>query len=216
MRRLSLLLIAGLALLPLTLSGCSASKPTRFYVLSEMPDVTTSTSATQSTSTGRGPAIGVGPITLPKYLDRPQIVTHLNTNSLAQADLDQWGGDLDDNITRVLAANLAKLRNTDRVSIYPWKDGVPVDYQVTLNIARFERDISGSVVLDVFWTVSNPLDATTMKMRHSVYRDDGAKSAIIGIDGATDSPAPFEAVAAAMSRDLEALSRDIAKTIGAP
>ncbi len=204
MRRHPLLLIAGFCLLPLALAGCSAGTPTRFYVLSEMPD------APAATHTAQGPAIGVGPITLPKYLDRPQMVSHVNANSLAQADTDQWGGDLEDNITRVLAANLSKLLGTDRVSLYPWKDRAPVDYQVALDVARFEQDVDGSIVLDVFWSVANPTDGSPMQMRHSVYRDDGAKATFGSAGGAH-----FEAVAAAMSRDLESLSRDIAKAIGA-
>jgi hypothetical protein len=53
-------------------------------------------------------------------------------------------------------------------------------------------------------------------MRHTVYRDGGAKAIAASSSSAPDNGALFEAVAAAMSRDLELLSRDIAKTIGAP
>ena len=92
----SALRIAVFLLLPLGLLGCGSDQPTRLYVLS----ATVPKSVTMSPN---GVAIGVGPITLPKYLDRPQMVTGVSGNELSQANLDQWGGDLNDNITRALA-----------------------------------------------------------------------------------------------------------------
>ena len=92
-------ILAGLVLL--TLAGC-ADKPTRLYVL-------TATTEKPAATSPSGLAIGIGPITLPKYLDRPQIVSSVEANSLDQANFDQWGGDLNDNITRVLATNLSNL-----------------------------------------------------------------------------------------------------------
>ena len=59
----------------------------------------------------------------------------------------------------MLATNLSNLLATDRVSLYPWKDGAPVDYQVTLDVSRFEQDKDGSSVLSVFWSIVNPRTA---------------------------------------------------------
>src|ERR1700756_2921799 len=146
------------------LAGCGSDKPTRLYVLSAMPE-------TSDMPSNHGVPIGIGPVTLPKYLDRPQIVTRVQDNSLNQADLDQWGGDLYDNITHVLAANLSNLLKTDRVSLYPWKDRAPIQYQITLDITRFERDVDGSAVLSVFWSFVGPNDGQVLVMRRSTYRD---------------------------------------------
>ena len=121
-------MLAGLVLL--ALAGC-ADKPTRLYVL-------TATTEKPATTSPNGLAIGIGPITLPKYLDRPQIVSSVEANSLDQANFDQWGGDLNDNITRVLATNLSNLLAMQDL-LYPWKDGAPVDYQVTLDVSRLSR-----------------------------------------------------------------------------
>src|SRR5262249_15427544 len=104
-----------IVLLLLTLGGCSNTSPTRFYVLSAMTDQAAAVP-------GKGPAVGIGPITLPQYLNRPQIVTPVSGNQLAVAEVDQWGGDLNDNVTRALATNLSSLLETDRVFPFPWKD----------------------------------------------------------------------------------------------
>ncbi|HKF61278.1 MAG TPA: PqiC family protein [Dongiaceae bacterium] len=191
-------ILLGFALLALT--GCPGNAPTRLYVLTATTDKPASTSP-------EGAAIGVGPITLPKYLDRPQIVTRVAANSLDQANLDQWGGDLNDNITRVVATNLSNLLATDRVSLYPWKDGAPVDFQVTMDISRFEQDKDGNAVLNVFWSIVNK-DGTMLLMRRSSYTQPAGEPA-----SQSDNARPFDAQAAAMSRDLALLSHDIATAI---
>ena len=193
-------ILLGLALLGL--AGCPFNAPTRLYVLTATTDKPASTSP-------EGAAIGVGPITLPKYLDRPQIVTRVAANSLDQANLDQWGGDLNDNITRVVATNLSNLFATDRISFYPWKDGAPLDYQVTMDISRFEQDKDGNAVLNVFWSIINPKDGTVLLMRRSSYSQSAGEPA----SSQSDNPRPFDAQAAAMSRDLALLSSDIATAI---
>ena len=202
MRRNPALLLAALLLAPLALAGCGTDKPTRLYKLSPVAENAEGTSP-------RGVAIGVGPITLPKYLDRPQIVTRVAANSLDQANLDQWGGDLNDNITRVVATNLSNLLATDRISFYPWKDGAPLDYQVTMDISRFEQDKDGNAVLNVFWSIINPKDGTVLLMRRSSYSQSAGEPA----SSQSDNPRPFDAQAAAMSRDLALLSNDIATAI---
>src|SRR5262247_789000 len=121
--------LGAAVLLSLALGGCSNTPPTRFYVLSAVADQA-------AAIPGKGPAIGIGPITLPQYLNRPQIVTRVSGNQLAVAEFDQWGGDLNDNLARTLAANLSSLLETDRVSLYPWKDEAPIDEQVTIDVVN--------------------------------------------------------------------------------
>ena len=136
-------LIAG----PLLLSGCSESKPSRFFVLTPL-------AATTDTG-GRGPALGVGPVVIPQYLDRPEIVTRSSDNQLQLAEFDQWGGRIGDNITRALAENLSGILKTDRVSIYPWTDSSALTDQISVDITQFERDPSGAVTLTAFWNIAD-------------------------------------------------------------
>jgi uncharacterized protein len=190
-------------------AGCANTPPTRFYVLSAIDEQPAATP-------GKGVAIGVGPVSLPQYLNRPQIVTRIGGNQMAMAEFDQWGGDLNDNFTRVLAANLSSLLKTDRVSLYPWKDEAPVDEQVAVDVVNFEQDAAGKSVLTAYWSILDPRKAQVKLMRRSTYRDGGAT--VQAASGTADpgqqgSPRPYDAVAAAMSRNLAALSRDIADAI---
>jgi len=194
-----------LAAAVMSLAGCGTDKPTRLYVLS-------ATSAQPATMSPQGIGIGVGPVTLPKYLDRPQIVMGVSANELSQANLDQWGGDLNDNITRVLATNLSNLLGTERVSLYPWQNRAPIDYQVTMDVTKFEQAADGSTVLSAFWSITNASDGSVLQMHQSTYRDAGAAGEA-GSQTTTAGARPYDAVVAAMSRDLGALSRDIAAAI---
>src|SRR4029077_20509436 len=66
----------------LLLGACSLLAPrdrSRFYVLTPLA-VTDPTSS--ATPPGRRMALGLGPVNVPSYLDRPEIVTRVNPNEL--------------------------------------------------------------------------------------------------------------------------------------
>jgi len=105
-------LLIGLA----SSAGCAwRSAPTRFYVLAGVPR---STAAARSAEPGRGPTLGVGPVTLPGYLERANIVTRRG-EELDVADFDRWGEPLSDSVPRAIAASLAMLLGTERIVIFP-------------------------------------------------------------------------------------------------
>lgn len=203
-------MLTALVLAP-ALYACSTTSPTRFYVLSSITG--------KPEGTPSNVAIGVGPINLPQYLDRPQIVTRLSSNQLVVGEFDQWGGQLDDGFARTLAGNLSVLLQTDQVRIYPWKDAQSLTYAVTIDVINFEQDVDGSSLLDVYWSLLEPQTERVKLRRHATYREPGgtpiteaqARSAG-GLLGDNKSR-PYDSVVAAMSRNLGALSRDVAKAI---
>ncbi|HWA43889.1 MAG TPA: PqiC family protein [Hypericibacter adhaerens] len=184
--------------LPLLLSACAGSKPVRFYVLTPLAEITGVGNAA-----GRG--IGVGPVVIPQYLDRPEIVTRSSDNRLDLAEFDQWGGRIGDNITRVLADNLSGLLDTDRISIYPWTDASSLADQVTVDITQFERDQSGAVTLIAFWSITDLQSGKVLRNGRSSIE----KPVAAGGTGGYDS------IAAAMSEALASLSQEIAAAIKA-
>jgi uncharacterized protein len=95
-----------LGLCLMALGGCASTQAARFYVLSALPGGGT---ASPGAAAERGLAIGVGPVTLPKYLDRPQIVTFTSPYALNVAEFDRWAEPLESTFVRVLAENLALL-----------------------------------------------------------------------------------------------------------
>jgi uncharacterized lipoprotein YmbA len=54
-------------------------------------------------------SIGINPIVVPAYLDRPQIVTRIGANELEMAKFHCWAEPMEDSLGRVLAEDLSNL-----------------------------------------------------------------------------------------------------------
>jgi uncharacterized protein len=182
------------AALLLMVAACSQSAPTEFYTLSGMQVPPGGSSAPKT-------AVGVGPVILPDYLDRPQIVTRASGNRVMLANFHSWVEPVDGMFTRVLVGNLSSLLATDNVVAVPQRRPLPLDYQVEVDVARFDADVSGRAVLDARWRV---------------FGKDG--DTLIGEGRSTivepvDEPGSYEAIVAAMSKALARMSSAIAGTI---
>jgi len=182
----------GVALL--VLSGCLGSPPTQFYLVPSLTSPDTTSPAGQ-----RDLTLGVGPVTVPPYLDRPQIVTRASRAKLVLADLDQWAAPLHDTIARALAENLSLLIPTERVLLHPWPRTIDPDYQVTVEVLQFDRGPGNQVVLVARWSL---LDHDG---KERVLRTARLSQAAGGAD--------YEAMVTAMGRTLEVLAQDMATTL---
>ena len=206
MRRMPLgALVAALAL-GVLVAGCAGeSQPSRFYVLSYPTEL----AGTESATTMRdGLGLGIGPVKLPQYLDRSQIVRRSDGNSLTLDEFDRWGGRLQDNFVTVLAEVLSDKLETDRVSVYPWSRPEEVDYQVIVNVTAFEIDSTGMSVLDARWTIVDSRRQSVLSMARTSLREAVAK------DGASpDQGVDYDAAAAAMSRNIAELGDVIAAEV---
>ena len=147
---------AALALLTLPvallLAGCgSSSAPTRYYVLTPLA----SAPAAAQLAGPREVSVLVTAVRLPQYLDRPQIITRGGDNRLQVSDHDQWGGNLRQDMTRVLAQNLGRLLGSDRVVTAPHSlRASQPDFRVEVEVLRFERAPDGRVHLAAKWWLS--------------------------------------------------------------
>ena len=125
--------------------GCLGRSPAvRHYTLGALPGA------------GAGSeelAIGLGPVTFPAYLDRPQFVTRLEGSELAVDELNRWAGGFQSNVVGALADGLSARLGTDRVFLDPGASPFPLAYQVAVDIHRFEGRLGGDLVLRARWVV---------------------------------------------------------------
>jgi uncharacterized protein len=129
------------------LVGCApGTTTTRFYVLSAAP-------APAPALPVRDVTVGVGPVTLPAYLDRPQVVTRTGRDEVDIAEFDRWAEPLRDAVPRVLAENLAGQIPADRVVVFPWRATRGVLYQVAVEVTRFDGATGSEAVLRARWRV---------------------------------------------------------------
>lgn len=179
--------------------GCGTSQPSHFYLLRAMsPGSVSGLSETNPSSL----SFGLGPVTLPKYLDRPQIVTKSSAHKVDLAEFHKWAEPLSDNVSYVLSENLSALLLTDRIAQYPWPGSTSVDYQITVDVLQFDGTMGEEAVLVARW---------------SLLRDDDKTVIITKKTRATHRPTSqdYEALVEAMSQNLEDLSREIAEAIKA-
>jgi uncharacterized lipoprotein YmbA len=183
-----LLMIIGMALT----SGCASSPNTRFYVLTPLPATTTDVAG--------GMAVGVGPLDLPEYLDRPQLVTRTAENELRLAEFERWAESLKYSFTQVLTSNLAVLIPTQRLFVYPWRRAITVDYQVQAQVSRFDRAVDGDSVLVVRWAILAGDSGREWLRQESTYRQ-------------TPTGPDAAATVAAMNQTLTDFSREVAAAL---
>jgi hypothetical protein len=142
---------AAFAVILLVLAACGSSPPSRFYTLhptlSQKPLQAAAAWAPKK-------VVGIGPVEIPDYLDRPQIVTRSTQNRVSLSEFDLWGGALKADINRVLVENLCAILPPDRFSPIAWTQGIPMDYRVTLNVIRFDVKPGEEVKLCAQWTLS--------------------------------------------------------------
>lgn len=128
-------------------AGCSVltarEDPTRFYVLSPTADAPTDAPTHL--------VLGLGPITLPRYLQNSALVRRAGPNEVQFADFDRWAGPLDGQIARTLAEELHVLLGSDRIVTFPWYQDAMLDAAVVIEVFQFEPDTDGQAHLVARW-----------------------------------------------------------------
>ena len=173
--------------------GCTgASQPTTYYVLA--PSENLSSDVPSPT----GMSVGVGPIKLPDILDRPHIVTRTEQHRVDINEFHRWGDSMKGQVSEMLVESLSNLLQTPHVSAYPWERTFNPDYQLYIDIRRFDGRIDGPVVLSAVWrVVDRPNDKHVITQRFSTT---------IPVAGTG-----FKAYVAAQNSALDQLSREMAK-----
>ncbi len=200
------------ALMPLLLLAACSSPPAKVYVLSSTiapPHQTAAQSDLTSPSYGSSrvvggampadaPRVGVN-VSVPDYVDRTHMVERTSANELKPLYDAQWAENLAVTATRSLTEDLAALLPTDDVLMLPSRSGRGPDYEIRLDLTRFESDAQGTSILRGRWSI---LDSEGKEQA----RGRVARSELVGKGG-------YEAMAAAMSRNLYAASADIAAAL---
>jgi len=187
-----------ICLLVLMVAGCrSSTPPVEFYTLASLPGMEMES---HEQSAIRDITIGIGPVQLPQFLNRPQIVIRSGPNKLTVSEFHRWGGYFDQDFLRVLAQDISILLPTNRVVEFPWDDRADPDFRIAFNVQQFDGQPGNSVLLNTVWTIKGRKGAKALYAKRSIIRQP-----VSGND--------YEALVAAHSQALAALSREIAAAI---
>jgi len=180
--------------LVICLSACAGkSASSKFYVLSPLP---------QSKLSGAdGTTIGVFPVSMPDYLDRPQIVTRVSENEIKLDEFSRWAEPLKESFYTALVDNLSTLLNHEKIIKTSHNLGTPTTLQVGVEVLQFDGALGGDVVLSVKWGLFGERGKNVLIAKRSSFKE-------------PTGAATYEAFVAAQSRAVAALSREIAEAIG--
>ena len=189
--------ILGIAML--FQAGCAGrSKSSSFYVLS--PVANTEFGMKKTSEESSDISIGISPVSLPKYLKKSQIVTRTGNNELHLAEFDRWAGKIEEDIGRVISENLTYFLSTDRVLSYPSMEAIELDYNVKMDISRFDGSLGGQMELHARWAIF-----------------DGSGNTLYGIKAThiaeSTNGGGYADMVAAQSRALATFSRELADAI---
>jgi hypothetical protein len=184
--------VALLGLLPACLGP--RTETSRYYTLPTDRPTSVATAAPAA-------SLGLGPVTLPPYLSRPEIATRLGPEQIAYASSDRWAAPLDELVARALAEELRSGLPAGEVVRWPWPLGAPPDVSASVDLLRFEADAAGGATLEARWTV-------TLRGR----------APVTGVTRVRERGAPGDAVGsvAVLGRALGILARDIEAAARAP
>lgn len=99
--------------------------------------------------------VGMTPVRIPAYLDRPQIVTALNGHGYQVSEDNRWAERLDENVARVTLQNLSLLIPTEKVVMAPWGRDTKPDLVLGINIQEMHVDAAGQARLDASWSLKS-------------------------------------------------------------
>jgi len=182
----------GVFLVCCFLAACaSGSAPVRFYTLAPLANVPVQATATKTIG-----SVGIGPIEMPAYLDRQEIVLPTSKHRRDLAEFDLWIEPLKANMTRTLSENVAVLLDDSSVYGFPWSTSLRVKTQVLIDVVQFDGVPGEQATLIARWTAVDG-DSRIILASNRV-------NVSVPMQGDT-----YEALANAMSIALLNLSKDI-------
>ncbi len=175
----------------LILTACGTTRPSHFYLLTPLAQ-------NEGDRQNSEPGIVIGPVTLPDYLLRPQIVLRNDENEITFDEFHRWAEPLHGNFSRVLAENLSRLLDTSRIALYPGYKTSGFPCQVLVDVIRMDAGSGQQITLVARWSI---LDRDQKKQLAS-----SKISVVEPIDGTG-----YKAIVSAQSRALSRLSHEIAR-----
>ena len=142
--------------------------------------------------------VAVTRVGIPGIVDRSQIVARTAANSVEIFDFHRWAEPLQEAIPRVIAGNLARQLGPGYAVSASIMPGLPPDVRVAVDVQKFEASMGTGVAVEALWSVRAGVGEA--QVGHSVVEEPAAEAGHAGI-------------AAAYSRALAAVARDIAEAV---
>ena len=129
------------------LAGCGQSPPTQFFTLDPVAPA-------NSSQVGTGAVLRIDHVTIPSFMDRPELVREHAADRLKVDDFSHWGAPLGDLMRATLIEDLTARLPSGRVlpTGTPKPEGA---IDLTVEVAAIHEGASG-LIADVDWTITQP------------------------------------------------------------
>jgi uncharacterized lipoprotein YmbA len=175
-------------------AACGSTPKEQFYTLAPAPSAAPQTAAGASRY-----RVSMGPVRLPEAVDRPQLMLREGGNRVRILEMQRWAGPLSEEIGRALIAGLERQLPEAQVSSSTAVAGRDAAFRVLVDIQRFDAAADAGVMVQGFWTIA----------REGAAPLSGQFAASETLAAGTG----YDAIAAAYSRSLDAVSQQIAAAI---
>jgi uncharacterized protein len=195
------MLVANL-IAAIAISGCTVLAPQRdrakYFVLAPTQNAGDLTQPAGATG-GQSIPIGVGPITIPRYLERPEVVTRVSDTQLSVSETNRWAEPLETSVASVLRQDLSNQLASAQIITFPWSRKQQIDYRVKVDFHSLECTAAGNAIVEASWAIQQGTDGSMVHTGSTQF------TAPSGKDG--------RAASAALSRGIAQVSSDIARQL---
>ena len=176
--RLAIAAVAAFSVLPACLGPRTDSS--RYFTL---PSAGAPSAGAPSAGTAVD-SVGIGPVTLPPYLSRPEMATRVGPEQVAYAANDRWAAPLEELTVLALQEELRARLPAREILHWPWPLVDPPELAATVEFLRFEADAAGGATLQARWTVTArgraPVSGETLRQEKGAPGDVPGSVAALG------------------------------------
>ena len=180
------------------LSACGTSPPVQYF---RLDTIHTDYQRDAMAAT----VVAMGPIRIPEYLKRPQMVVQQQGAEVKVDEFNRWAEPLDQAVHRTLASNADTLLDSVVVLAYPTSAIASVKYRVVGRVDRFDSDQAGTTVLAIQWGIADEEGNDMLPVRRSMYKTQATP--------AGDAAAIAQAMSKLIAQCSEEMATEIEKLV---
>ena len=105
--------------------------------------------------------IEVGPVKIPEYQDRPQMVTINKAGTLTFAEFDRWGESLEHSLARLINEDFVVILPGASLQMFPSNLSIPIKYQVMVDVLQIDSELDKDIFFVAQWSL---IDVENNKM----------------------------------------------------
>lgn len=152
-------LLFGLVINLITI-GCAHTPPSQLFMLKADPEISPKV---DTTIYNQQLSIALGPIHIPDYLNRPQLIIETAENQYSLDEQHRWAERLDQNISRTLSQFFAERLGVSQVLRHPWTQQTHIDFQINIDILELNQTVHGDSRLVAQWQIKRQSETLVSK-----------------------------------------------------